>query len=400
MEKVILPKKRINSIDALRGFALFGILMFHCMEHFDLMHVPRLSSHFWQWVDDLVFETIRFLFAGKAYAIFSLLFGLSFFMQMDAQADKQVDFRLRFLWRLALLLALGYLNGLVYMGEFFVVYALLGVVLVPLYKVGTRWLVGIALVLFLQIPEFVAFVSLLSGNVPNEPTFLMTYMDGLYAESAEVFANGSVGDVLSFNLWKGQFAKLLWVWNNLRYPQLIGLFICGMLIGRAGLHKSEQRMVDYSFRALPYAVAVFAVCYGIAIMLPAFGAEGYALQAGVTLFKTYSNLGMMAMYVCGFTLLYYKTGARRVFDRMACVGRMSVTNYMMQGFIGVPLFYGFGLNYALELSFLQSALVGLVIYAVQLVLSNWWMKRYYYGPMEWLWRCATWFKKMPLRREA
>lgn len=401
MEKIITPKKRINSIDALRGFALFGILMFHCMEHFDLIIPgPELSSPFWQKMDIIVSEGIAFLFAGKAYAIFSLLFGLSFFMQMDSQADKGVDFRFRFLWRLSILLGLGYLNGLIYMGEFFVVYAILGVVLIPLYKVGTKWLVALGAILLLQIPDIITFVSLLNGNAPNEPTSIVAYMDQLYEECANVFIHGSFAEVIQFNMWKGQFAKLLWVFNNARYPQLIALFISGMLIGRYGIHKSEEKMVKYSRLVFPYSTAVFAFFYAIVLLLPVFGVDGFALRAGNTLFKSYANLGMMMMYVSGFTLLYYNTRLRKGMDYMAPVGRMSVTNYMSQGMIGVPLFYGFGANLALELSFFQCMLVGFAIYAVQLVFSNWWMKRFYYGPVEWLWRILTWFKKIPLRRTA
>jgi uncharacterized protein len=394
------PKKRINSIDALRGFALFGILMFHCMEHFDLIIPHPIDSPFWQQVDNIVFETITFLFSGKAYAIFSLLFGLSFFMQMDSQADKGVDFRLRFLWRLTILLVLGYLNGLVYMGEFFVVYAILGVVLIPLYKVPTKWLIAIAALLFLQIPETITFISLLSGNAPNEPSNAVVFMDQLYVEAADVFTNGSLSDVLSFNLWKGQAAKLLWVFNNLRYPQLIGLFISGMLLGRTMMHKSEEKMIRYSRKALPYSIAVFVVFYAIMQLLPHIGVEGFALQVGSGLFRAYSNLGMMVMYLCILILLYYKTNFRKVLDKIAPVGRMSVTSYMTQGLIGVCLFYGFGANFAVELSFLQCFIVGLIIYAAQVIFSNWWIKRHYYGPVEWLWRCLTWFKRVPLRRKA
>ncbi|NDV82834.1 DUF418 domain-containing protein [Bacteroides sp. 51] len=398
MESTVVPKKRITSIDALRGFALFGILMFHCMEHFDIMVIPELSSPFWQKVDDVVYGTIAFLFAGKAYAIFSLLFGLSFFMQMDSQADKGVDFRPRFLWRLIILLILGYLNGLVYMGEFFVVYAILGVFLIPLYKVSTKVLVVLGVILFLQIPDVINFVFLLSGNAPNEPTAAVVYMDSLYAKCADIFMYGSFADVLRFNLWEGEVAKLLWTFNNARYLQLIGLFIVGMLIGRSGIHKSEEKIVKYSRKVLPYSVAVFVIFYSIVLLLPYMGVEGFALQKGITLFKTFANLGMMMMYVCGFMLLYNKTKASAFLEKIAPVGRMSVTNYMAQSVIGVTLFYGFGFNLAVELSFLQCMMVGLVVYAVQMLISNWWINRCYYGPMEWGWRMLTWFKSVPLRR--
>ncbi|QIK54433.1 DUF418 domain-containing protein [Dysgonomonas sp. HDW5B] len=396
--QTIIPKKRINSIDALRGFALLGILLFHCMEHFDLAYTPTFSSPFWQSVDNIVLGTITFLFAGKSYAIFSLLFGLSFFMQMDSQADKGVDFRFRFLWRLTILLVLGYLNGLIYMGEFFFVYAVVGVFIIPLYKVPTKWLVVLLILLLLQIPDIINFVSLLSGNAPNEPTSLVKYMDDLYDEAVDVFANGSFSDVLAFNVWKGLAAKMLWVLVYARYPQLLGLFIAGMLIGRLGIHKSEEKMIKYSSKVLPYAIVGFVIFYSIILFLPHY-VDGFTLNVGTTLFKAYANLNMMMMYICILTLLYYKTKTRSILDLIAPVGRMSVTNYMVQSFVGVILFYGFGANLATKLSFLQCFLLGMAIYIIQVGYSNWWMKKYYYGPVEWLWRTITWFKGVPFLRK-
>ena len=396
--QTITPKKRINSIDALRGFALIGIMLLHCMERFDLTLAPVVESPFWQAIDTAVYDSLYFLFSGKSYAMFSLLFGLSFFMQMESQAAKGVDFRGRFLWRLALLFLFGYINGLVYMGEFFMVYAVLGVFLIPLYKVPTRWLLVLCVLLFLQIPAVISFVSLLSDNVANEPTAAAAYMDRLFERAADVFINGSLMDVLSFNTFDGQSAKCLWVFNNFRYLQLLGLFIAGMLIGRQGIHKSEEKMVKYSRLFLPYCLAFWAVFYAVAFLLPVWGVDWFALRVGQTLFKTYGNLGQMMVYFCGFTLLYYRYKGQKVLDRIAPVGRMSVTNYMAQSIVGVSLFYGFGGNFAVEFNYLQSFLLGAAFCVIQIAYSNWWIKRFYYGPMEWLWRSLTWFQVVPLSR--
>lgn len=396
--QTITPKKRINSIDALRGFALIGIMLLHCMERFDLTLAPVVESPFWQAIDTAVYDSLYFLFSGKSYAMFSLLFGLSFFMQMESQAAKGVDFRGRFLWRLALLFLFGYINGLVYMGEFFMVYAVLGVFLIPLYKVPTRWLLVLCVLLFLQIPAVISFVSLLSDNVANEPTAAAAYMDRLFERAADIFINGSLMDVLSFNTFDGQSAKCLWVFNNFRYLQLLGLFIAGMLIGRQGIHKSEEKMVKYSHLFLPYCLAFWAVFYAVAFLLPVWGVDGFALRVGQTLFKTYGNLGQMMVYFCGFTLLYYRYKGQKVLDRIAPVGRMSVTNYMVQSIVGVSLFYGFGGNFAVEFNYLQSFLLGAAFCVIQIAYSNWWIKRFYYGPMEWLWRSLTWFQVVPLSR--
>lgn len=329
MKSTITPKTRIKSIDVLRGFALLGILLLHCMEHFDIAYVAELSSPFWQKIDNFVVQSMSFLFAGKAYTIFSLLFGLSFFMQMDSQAAKEKDFRARFFWRLILLFILGYLNNAIYMGDFFIVYSILGLILIPLYNVPTKWLVPVMVLLFLQIPDVVAFVSLLNGNAPNEPTSIVLHMDSLYEEAAPVFMYGSFTEVLKFNLWKGLVAKMLWVYNNSRYLQLIGLFILGMIIGRKGIHKSEEKMMEFSKKVLPYSVAIFVIFYAVVVLLPVFGVDGFALDRGVTLFKIYSNLGMMMMYISLLTILYYNVKSTKWLDKMASVGRMSVTNYML-----------------------------------------------------------------------
>lgn len=335
----IIPTKRISSIDALRGFALLGIMLLHSIERFDLTYIPVVDSPFWQQIDTFVYDALNFLFSGKSYAIFSLLFGLSFFMQMDSQAKKNVDFRLRFIWRLTLLFIFGYINGLIYMGEFFVVYAVLGLLLIPLYKVSSKWLVALTVLLFLQIPALISFISLLGNNVANEPSFMNVRMNQLFDTCATIFVNGSLGDVLRFNVYDGQFAKSLWVINNYRYLQLIGLFIVGMLIGRAGIHKSEEKMVWYSKKVLPYSLVCFLVFYAVAMLLPVMNVEGFALQMGKTLFLTYANLGLMMIYICCFILAYYKLNWNKALDKIAPVGRMSVTNYMFQSIAGVVLFY-------------------------------------------------------------
>ena len=394
----IIPTKRISSIDALRGFALLGIMLLHSIERFDLTYIPVVDSPFWQQIDTFVYDALNFLFSGKSYAIFSLLFGLSFFMQMDSQAKKNVDFWLRFIWRLTLLFIFGYINGLIYMGEFFVVYAVLGLLLIPLYKVSSKWLVALTVLLFLQIPALISFISLLGNNIANEPSFLNMRMNQLFDTCATIFVNGSLGDVLRFNVYDGQFAKSLWVINNYRYLQLIGLFIVGMLIGRAGIHKSEEKMVWYSKKVLPYSLVCFLVFYAVAMLLPVMNVEGFALQMGKTLFLTYANLGLMMIYICCFILAYYKLNWNKALDKIAPVGRMSVTNYMFQSIAGVALFYGFGANLAVGFNYLQSFLVGILICIVQIMYSNWWIRRFNFGPMEWLWRTLTWFQWIPLRR--
>ena len=189
MTTKIVPKKRIEIIDALRGFALMGILILHSMERFELYIHPDADSPVLAWFDEKLQSIVWFLFAGKTYAFFSLLFGLSFFIQMKNQQERGIDFRGRFLWRMVLLYALGYINGLMYLGESFAVYALLGMLLVPLFRVKDKWLIFLSLFLIFQIPYLGLFVyNLLS---PDNPFILFPeyerFIEEAYAPTNQIY---------------------------------------------------------------------------------------------------------------------------------------------------------------------------------------------------------------------
>ena len=148
---MLAPGERITVIDALRGFSLIGICLIHSMQHFGAMGTMTSQAVFpWEGTMNEIFSwLINYLVFGKFFIIFSCLFGLSFFIQMDRAAKKGLDFRPRFLWRLVLLLAIGYLHGLIVRVDILLIYAILGFVLVLMYKWPTKLLAGITLFLFL-----------------------------------------------------------------------------------------------------------------------------------------------------------------------------------------------------------------------------------------------------------
>lgn len=399
-----LPKKRIEVIDALRGFALMGILILHFMEHFELFIYPQEDSAVIGWFDRTLESVIWFLFAGKSYAIFSMLFGLSFFIQMRNQQEKGRDFRPRFLWRLVLLYVFGYVNGLLYLGEIFAVYAVLGMLLVPLYNVSDRWLVPLCVALLCQLP----FLSLFVYNLFVSPADAVIpfpgsdqYLTQCYETSNGIYRSGSFGDAVSYNLWSGHMQKWLWFVVYSRLLQIVGLFLLGMLLGRRNVHRDRSRMLRYSLRGLGVGAVLFAVFYSVSAILPLLGLGEANAGLGKVVFKHYVELGVMLMIVGVFVQAYFRLGAKKTLDNLAPVGRMSVTNYMAQSAIGVLLFYGYGIGLAERLGFMWSFLLALSLCALQIVWSKWWIARFYYGPMEWLWRCLTWCSfDIPFRRRS
>lgn len=401
-----LPKKRIEVIDALRGFALLAICLLHSMEHFECYYFPEASSGTLKWLDDICHPTVRFLFAGKSYAIFSLLFGLSFFIQMDNQEQKGGDFRLRFAWRMVILYVFGFLNAWLYYGEIFETYAVLGLFIIPLWKLPNKWLIPVCLIFLLQIPNLISFLIMLAfPSVEAYPFSVLNDLlaSGRFGNSTEVFLNGSLSDVLSYNFWsQGRMLKWSWMFGSSRVVHILGLFMAGLLIGRFAIHRSEEKMVKYSKRIVIIGLISFPVFYCLHGVLPFLITDhSKAVEVGQMTFRYYYELGQMFMLIGLFVLIYFRIGWQKTLNKLAPVGRMSVTNYMMQTVIGTTLFYGFGFGLARITGSFYAGLIGITFCCFQLMASNWWMGRFYYGPMEWLWRCATWldFKNIPFRRK-
>ena len=153
-----LPNTRIDVAVVLRGIAIGGIVLIHFIEHLNFYDFPEPSSPLMASIDKGVWDTVFFLLAGKMYAIFSLLFGLSLFIQHDNQAQKGVDFRPRFAWRMVLLMLFGILDLLFFNGDILFLYAVCGLLVLPLVRTSDKLVAGIAIFLALQPVEIVSIV--------------------------------------------------------------------------------------------------------------------------------------------------------------------------------------------------------------------------------------------------
>jgi len=237
---------RVLLVDALRGFALMGLFLVHSIELFEL---------YWKYsVESKVHDVIFFLFAGKAYAIFAMLFGVSFFIIMDRQAQKGINFRWRFLWRLIVLFGLGTLNSMVYSGEVLQVLAGYGLILVLVYGISNRWLLILSVVSLLNIQliyhHFTAAAGLPGAN--EQPLSWTIYPQCLEAWSTVT----SMWEVMKFNLTTGSFAKWLFFFEGSRGFQLFGLFLFGLVLGRMGFFQHPTKFLRA--RKLAFVVAILA----------------------------------------------------------------------------------------------------------------------------------------------
>jgi len=392
----VTPAPRIEIVDALRGSALMGILLLHSAEHFDFVAYPPNPPAWLQALNDRAFGTVAFLFAGKAYAIFAMLFGLSFFIILDRAARRGVNFRWRFLWRLAVLGIIGYVHSLLYCGDILTFLAVLGVPLVVFHGLGNRSLAWISALLLLQLPFLwqLARVIVEPGYAPPSDHF-GRYYGAIYP----AFGSEGLLAVCRANAVDGQLAKWWWMIDNGRYLQMLGLFIWGLLLGRLRVFENPAAYVRLAGKVLVIGALAFAALYYVELHLGVWLPRGPGLGLARTLAGSYVQLSQLLVWAGGFVLLYHFTRGRALLRLLVPFGRMSLTCYVTQALFWVPMYYHFGFGLYRRIGPFYSILAGAAFFVVQLAAAHWWLRHFQYGPLEWLWRCGTQLSwATPLRR--
>ena len=211
----------------------------------------------------------------------------------------------------------------------------------------------------------------------------------IYGHLFDVFARGSFWDVTTTNLWTGQSSRIWWTIETGRYTQMLGLFVWGLLLGRARIFEETTRCMRLARQALLWGAIGFALLYPIKLHLSGWGLQGLDRYVVDNLVSSYCNLAQMAVWIGGFVLLYQWGTARAALRLLAPYGRMSLTCYVTQALVGIPLFYGYGLALYRHFGPFYSVLLGAAIFTGQSVFAHLWLTRFAYGPLEWLWRALT-----------
>ncbi|MDE6140922.1 MAG: DUF418 domain-containing protein [Alistipes sp.] len=377
-----LPNSRIDVADVLRGIAIGGIVLIHFVEHMNFYMFPEPTA-----IDRAVWDTLFFLLAGKMYAIFALLFGLSLYIQHDNQAQRGVDFRPRFVWRMVLLMMFGLVDLCFYNGDILFLYAVCGLVVLPLVRLSSRALRWIAAVLLLQPVELVYMILGLS----DESLRPLSLGSGAhFAAIMPAQIDGSLIDVAAAGIEHGLPCNFLWAIEHGRMTQTLLLFVVGILIGRSRLFYDEGDNLRKWRAILVSSAAAFALLYPLSERLPEVIDNVCVAHSARVMLSMWRNLSMMFIIVSGVVLLFYLTRARRVLMAIAPYGKMSLTNYIGQSVIGGMLFYGWGFGLYRYSGHTMSLLLGMAVVVLQCMFCRWWLAHHKRGLLEQLWHRATW----------
>lgn len=394
---------RVDALDVLRGFAIFGILIANVLVTSGYFFLPDAARDALPTAatDGVAFFLIHVFVEGKFYSLFSLLFGIGFTIQTAGSSISGDPAARRFRRRLTGLAIIGLLHAtLIWAGDILLLYALLGFALLPTLALASRRLLQLALAC-LALP-IVGYVAMVIGGMPD-PFAGPPSANGFdpLATMRSGFAHGSVVQVLQANAIQlvGRWIDLFVTW---RLPKVLGMFLLGAWIGRAILHDKLM-----SNRRLLRRVTGWGL--GLGIVLNLYGAM--LDEQAAYLPATWAGLPDVAVSAVGYPLLalgYAASGvllARAADGRsrlrpMAAVGRMALTNYLMQSVIMIGCFYGIGLGWYASMGPTETTLLALLICIGQVIISVFWLSRFRFGPVEWLWRRWTRREPVPFRRVA
>lgn len=378
---------RLYVVDALRGFAIIAIMLLHNLEHFDYYFLPVNSPTWLAALDKGVWDSLFFLFAGKSYSIFALLFGLTFFIQSHNQEKIGKDFRGRFAWRLLLLLGFGIINSAFFQGDILTIYAILGLGLIPVAKLSNKAVFGIAIFLMLQPYEWVNFVQGVLDPMQEmkDPTS-WTY----FGKMVNYIPKDSFVDTIVGNLVNGRLAVFNWTLENARVCQTLSLFMLGMLAGRKSLFKESHDNRRFWKKVLIGAIVLFIPLYIIKTGAPQWTDSEAICRPFLTIITSWTNVAFMLVLLPTFVLLFWQQSCQKVLNLLSPIGRMSMSNYMMQSLLGSFIYYGFGLGLYQYTGATVCLFIGLSLGTLQGFFSAWWMKNHRQGPLESLWHKATW----------
>ena len=389
MEQPTGKHARVEVADVLRGLAVMGIILLHSIEHFNFYSFPDTAgqSAWLAFTDKAVWDGLFFLLGGKAYAVFALLFGFSYFIQYDNQRMRGHDFRLRFCWRLILLFLIGNLNAMFFTAEVLVLYSLVGFILPLTCKMKDKWIFILACILLIQpLPLYY------TRRACFDPAFVTPALPtgDLWGATFEVQSHGTFWETVRVNLWEGQLASLAWAWDNGRVFQTAALFLLGFLAGKRGLFLKENLKIWN--KVLCGSLLAFFPLYGLGNMLPGFIDNPSIRTPLLLIISSLYKFAFMLLLVSAILLAYYRTRLQRRLAQIVPYGRMSLTNYITQSIFGSLLFYNWGLGLHDDLGITASFLTGILLFILQFSFCRWWMAHHSHGPMEYLWKRATWLK--------
>ncbi|MBD0373106.1 MAG: DUF418 domain-containing protein [Pyrinomonadaceae bacterium] len=368
----VRPGERIVALDVLRGFALFGVLL-----AFALWNQGSPPSETYSRVDYILDRVLAALVDTKAYTLFAALFGLGFSIQFMRARERGISIVPVYCRRLLALLLIGLVHALFLRnGDILVPYAVTGFLLLPFRNASNKALAAGAIAGLLY-PYLAQSAWKLTGlPFPQRPE----------TEGASYFAS-------NFAWVRYWYSTSIASW-----PASLPMFLFGLYMGRLRFFENIAARRRSLRLALISGLSLGVLAYAgreLLLIKWADSALSFGQRLSLGLLWSVHAWGLACFYASSLLLLWQRHSWQQLLAPLAAVGRMALTNYLLQAVFIIPVCIVFNLFDKVTPSL--GLLLALPVWLIQLPASVWWLKRFRFGPAEWVWRSLTYGRPQPMR---
>lgn len=388
-------KERFAILDVMRGLALMGIALANFPEFalWTFLSAEEQAAMPSAAIDSVVRYLQYMLVDGKFYTIFSMLFGIGFSLILAHHGRRL------FLRRMTILVLIGLLHLMfLWSGDILLLYAVGGILLTLFVKVSDRHLLAIAIALIL-IPIAFDALTEYAGIDFAQPFYdrwwAVAVANGITEQNFATWLRDadSYAEMFAF-LQQGACERMWEFVEGHRLPKVIGLFMIGYLVGK---HRLYARLEELPLQRM--LILSLSIGLPTSILYAWSATEGHLWGATIhALLYAVSVIPMALAYVAIVCLLYLHNTGAATWHWFSAPGRMALSCYISQSVVGILLFYGLGLGLGTSFGLIHIELTALAIFLIQILLCRLWLRTFRFGPLEWLWRLATYGHYFPIRR--
>ena len=397
LKPTTLSNQRVALLDVFRGFAIWGIFMVNIL----VMNVSFVYRVDWEaeQIGALQQGTLWVLetfFYSKFFTIFSFLFGAGLAMQLQRVKQQQLAASSFFVRRLGLLLGFGVIHIVcVWSGDILHLYALLGVLLLLVFRLPAKALLWVAGFVFV-FPFYRFFFESLMEWLAVDPEQYLAVLSR--TDIIELKRQGSYFSSITLRLKEWAFA------SGFLYAGIAPMAFTAMLLGGYVVKKEylfnlpqflERNRKPFLITLGALLIYRFVLLYGIVPNLE-LSPGSPASIAFVTVYQL-SDIAIAFGLLWGLLLLFQSSLLRKAIFQLSYVGRLALTNYLLQSVVGfavMRLLQGYE-----TFSPVTCVLLVTGVFLLQIVLSKWWLRHFQFGPLEWAWRCFSYARCFSIKRK-
>ncbi len=403
----IAGEERIVVLDILRGLAIFGILIMN-IQFFSYPDYGKLSfSEFYPGIlNQLVDWLTAFFIQSKFYSMFSFLFGIGMAVLFDRSLQKNIKFTPFFSRRLLILLCIGLFHGFViWDGDILMTYAAIGFALLAFKKRKQKtimiWAISclmvpvIMMIVGFTVMKFVKPEMFKQANIVKEMKEQKEKRIKNAKEGLKIYSEGSFSEQINKRVkttLNRQMGVVFYGWR------ILGMFLLGLWAWRKKIFHDTESHIPLIKKIFKFGLIIGVIANLLYVAALALASPTSPLLFIVAMIsEQFGAPALCLFYISAILLLIRNPGFKKLISPFAPIGRMALSNYLFHTLIFTTIFYSYGFGLYGKFGPAKSLIFVVLMYFIQMPLSNWWLKRFRFGPVEWLWRSLTYGKKQPMK---